>query len=290
MKTGPDSVYALSGLLFFPERGVDDRHRGTRQLGELLEIMARLRDPEHGCPWDVQQDFSTIAPYTLEEAYEVAEAIARNAPDELCDELGDLLFQVVFHAQMASEKGWFEFADVVSAINAKLIRRHPHVFGDEKIENAEQQTLAWERHKAGERAARGERSDSALDGVPLALPALLRAQKLQRRAARVGFDWREQGDVVAKLEEELDELQQALAASEPLERVREELGDILFSAVNLARFVGADAEALLRDANEKFSTRFRLVEKLAARQQRDMRDCALNELEAWWQQAKRMLG
>jgi len=280
----------LCPAFYFPEQGVDDRHSETLQLGELLEIMARLRDPEHGCPWDVQQDFSTIAPYTLEEAYEVAEAIARNAPDELCDELGDLLFQVVFHAQMAREKGWFEFADVVSAINAKLIRRHPHVFGDEKIEDAEQQTLAWERHKAGERAARGERSASALDGVPLALPALLRAQKLQRRAARVGFDWRERGDVVAKLEEELDELKQALAASEPLERVREELGDILFSAVNLARFVDADAEALLRHANEKFSMRFRLVEKLAAEQQRDMRDCTLDELEAWWQQAKRALG
>lgn len=280
----------LCPVFYFPEQGVDDTHSETRQLGELLEIMARLRDPEHGCPWDVQQDFSTIAPYTLEEAYEVAEAIARNAPDELCDELGDLLFQVVFHAQMAREKGWFEFADVVSAINAKLVRRHPHVFGDEKIEDAEQQTLAWERHKASERAARGERSDSVLDGVPLALPALLRAQKLQRRAARVGFDWRERGDVVAKLEEELDELKQALAASEPLARVREELGDILFSAVNLARFVDADAEALLRDANEKFSARFRLVEELAAQQQRDMRDCTLDELEAWWQQAKRTLG
>lgn len=280
----------LCPVFYFPEQGVDNTHSETRQLGELLEIMARLRDPEHGCPWDVQQDFSTIAPYTLEEAYEVAEAIARNAPDELCDELGDLLFQVVFHAQMAREKGWFEFADVVSAINAKLVRRHPHVFGDEKIEDAEQQTLAWERHKASERAARGERSDSVLDGVPLALPALLRAQKLQRRAARVGFDWRERGDVVAKLEEELDELKQALAASEPLARVREELGDILFSAVNLARFVDADAEALLRDANEKFSARFRLVEELAAQQQRDMRDCTLDELEAWWQQAKRTLG
>jgi nucleoside triphosphate diphosphatase len=290
MKTGLDSVYASSGLCHFAEPGVDDQQNETQRLDRLLTIMARLRDPAHGCPWDLQQDFSTIAPYTLEEAYEVAEAIARDAPDELCDELGDLLFQVVFHAQMASEKGWFSFRDVVAAINDKLVRRHPHVFGDEKIDDAEQQTLAWERHKAGERAARGEVATSALDGVPLALPALTRAQKLQRRAARVGFDWRERQEVVSKLEEEIDELKQALAAQEPLERVREELGDILFSAVNLARFLDADAESLLRAASEKFGARFRLVEQLAGEQQRNMRDCTLDELEAWWQQAKQRLG
>jgi MazG family protein len=268
---------------------VDDTRNENRLVDELLDIMARLRDPRDGCPWDLQQDFASIAPYTLEEAYEVAEAIARDEPDELCDELGDLLFQVVFHAQLAKEKGWFGFRDVVAAINDKLVRRHPHVFGDESIEDAEQQTLAWERHKAKERATSGTGQTGALDGVPLALPALVRAQKLQRRAARVGFDWRERRDVVAKLEEELEELKQALAAQEPLERVREELGDILFSAVNLARFVDADAESLLREANEKFTARFRLVERLAADQRQDMRDCSLEELDAWWQQAKRQL-
>lgn len=274
-------------FFILPGAVVDDHSSETRQLAQLLAIMAKLRDPETGCPWDREQDFSSIAPYTLEEAYEVADAIARQSPAELCDELGDLLFQVVFHAQMAAEKGWFHFGDVVDAINAKLVRRHPHVFGDEKIDDAEQQTLAWERHKAGERAARGEVSDSALDGVPLALPALVRAQKLQRRAARVGFDWRERGAVVDKLQEELDELRQAIAASEPGERLHEELGDILFSAVNLARFVDADAESLLRAASDKFSTRFRRVEQLARQQHRQLPDCSLEELDSWWQQAKR---
>lgn len=255
-------------------------------LNTLLDIMARLRDPQRGCPWDLEQDFSTIAPYTLEEAYEVAEAIERQAPDEICDELGDLLFQVVFHAQMASERGWFDFADVVTAINEKLVRRHPHVFGDEKIADAAEQTLAWDRHKAKERAERGVAADSVLDGVPLALPALLRAQKIQRRAARVGFDWDEIGDVVAKIDEELAELKQALAAGESVEHMREELGDLLFSGVNLARFLDADAESLMRAANQKFDRRFRRVEQLAHKAQRDLQACSLDELEAYWQQAK----
>ena len=257
-----------------------------RQLNTLLDIMARLRDPQQGCPWDLEQDFSTIAPYTLEEAYEVAEAIAGNVPEELCDELGDLLFQVVFHAQMASERGWFDFGDVVAAINEKLVRRHPHVFGDEKITDATEQTLAWERHKAKERAERGVAAESALDGVPLALPALVRAQKIQRRAARVGFDWDDIGDVVAKLDEELTELKQALAAGESVEHMREELGDLLFSGVNLARFLEADAESLMRAANRKFDCRFRRVERLAREAQRNLQDCSLDELEAFWQRAK----
>jgi MazG family protein len=261
----------------------------AQRLKQLLEIMARLRDPDQGCPWDLQQDFASIAPYTLEEAYEVAEAIERNAPDELCDELGDLLFQVVFHAQMAKEMGWFSFADVVAAINEKLVRRHPHVFGDEQIADASEQTLAWEQHKARERADKGVTSDSVLDGVPLALPALVRAQKIQRRAARVGFDWTDISDVVDKLEEELKELKQALSGGEPLHRVREELGDLLFSGVNLARFLDADAEALLRSASQKFAGRFRVVEKLAREQQRDLLDCTLDELEDYWRQAKRQL-
>ena len=259
-------------------------------LVELLQFMARLRDPDGGCPWDLEQDFSSIAPYTLEEAYEVAEAIQRNDSTDLCDELGDLLFQVVFHAQMAKERDWFDFTDVLAAINRKLIRRHPHVFGDEKIVDAKSQTEAWEQHKIRERAEKGVAADSVLDGVPLALPALVRAQKIQRRAARVGFDWDNIKSVVAKLDEELAELKQALAAQEGAERVQEELGDLMFSAVNLARFLDADAETLLRNASNKFESRFRLVESLAEQAQRKLSDCTLDELEKYWQVAKKDIG
>lgn len=256
-------------------------------IAELLEIMSRLRDPDTGCPWDLQQNFSSIAPYTLEEAYEVAEAIQRNDAADLCDELGDLLFQVVFHAQLARELGWFEFSDVVTAINRKLIRRHPHVFADESVADARSQSEAWEKHKAGERAAKGVATGSALDGVPVALPALVRAQKIQQRAARVGFDWTELRHVVDKLEEELAELRQALAAEESAERVQEELGDLMFSGVNLARFLDADAETLLRNANHKFESRFRVVEDLAKQKQRNLQDCSLDELESLWREAKK---
>ena len=262
----------------------------TGAVAELLEIMARLRDPDRGCPWDLEQNFTTVAPHTLEEAYEVAEAIQRNDAVDLCDELGDLLFQVVFHAQMARELGWFEFADVVTAINRKLIRRHPHVFADEKVADARAQSEAWEQHKARERADRGPETASALDGVPLALPALLRAQKIQQRAARVGFDWTELRHVLDKLEEEMAELRRALVAEESTERLQEELGDLLFSGVNLARFLDANAETLLRNASHKFESRFRLVEVLAKQKQRDMQDCSLDELESLWQQAKKTRG
>jgi MazG family protein len=259
-------------------------------IAELLEIMARLRDPDSGCPWDQQQNFATIAPYTLEEAYEVAEAIQRNDAGELCDELGDLLFQVVFHAQMARELGWFEFADVVAAINEKLVRRHPHVFADENVSDARAQSEAWERHKARERADKGVAVQSALDGVPVALPALVRAQKIQQRAARVGFDWTESRHVVDKLAEELAELRQAMAEQEAGERLREELGDLIFSGVNLARFLDADAESLVRAANNKFERRFREVEALARQQQRELKDCTLEQLESLWQKAKKTVG
>ena len=259
-------------------------------LTELLQIMARLRDPDGGCPWDLEQDFSSIAPYTLEEAYEVAEAIQRNDAADLCDELGDLLFQVVFHAQMAKEKGWFDITSVFAAINEKLVRRHPHVFGDEKIADAKAQSEAWEQHKSRERAAKGTVTDSALDGVPLALPALVRAQKIQRRAARAGFDWDDIRGVIDKLDEELAELKQALAAQESAERVQEELGDLIFSGVNLARFLEADAETLLRNASGKFESRFRLVERQVAPRQLKMSDCTLDELEQFWQAAKKELG
>lgn len=256
-------------------------------MHELLRIMARLRNPDGGCPWDLQQDFFSIAPYTLEEAYEVVDAIERNSPGDLCDELGDLLFQVVYHAQMAAEKDWFDFTDVVAAINEKMVRRHPHVFGDEKISDAHEQTKAWEVHKAKEQARKaGQPTASALDGVPLALPALVRAQKIQRRAARVGFDWKQTDEVMAKLEEELEELNAALAEDESLARVREELGDLMFSCVNLARFLGADAETLLRQASDKFSSRFHRVEKAATEQKKDLREFSLRQLDALWQKAK----
>ena len=262
----------------------------TGAVAELLEIMSRLRDPDTGCPWDLEQNFSTIAPYTLEEAYEVAEAIQRNDAADLCDELGDLLFQVVFHAQLARELGWFEFSDVVTAINRKLIRRHPHVFADESVSDARAQSEAWEKHKARERADKGVDTDSALDGVPVALPALVRAQKIQQRAARVGFDWSEIRHVVDKLEEELDELRQAMVAEESAERLQEELGDLMFSGVNLARFLDADAETLVRNANHKFESRFRVVEALAKQKQCNLQDCSLDELESFWRKAKETIG
>lgn len=263
---------------------------GVGDVATLLDIMARLRDPEGGCPWDLEQDFASIAPYTLEEAYEVADAIERDQPDELRDELGDLLFQVVFHAQMGKEKGWFDFADVVEAINSKMVRRHPHVFGDESVTDAKAQSEAWEQHKARERGEGGEDADaSALTNIPVALPALVRAQKIQRRAARVGFDWNKLDDVLAKLEEEVIELREAIAAQESRQRQCEELGDILFSCVNLARFLDADAEQVLRLANDKFADRFRRVEVLASATGKELNDCSLDELESFWQQAKHEL-
>ncbi len=252
----------------------------------LLQIMQRLRDPQGGCPWDLEQDFDSIAPYTLEEAYEVAEAIRGGDPDELCEELGDLLFQVVYHAQMASEKGWFGFRDVVEVINRKMVSRHPHVFGDAVVKDAADQTRAWEKHKAAERAQKDLATSGLLDGVPHALPALVRAQKLQRRAARAGFDWPEPGGVVDKLQEELDELRAALEDREPPQSVREELGDLLFTCVNLARHLDADAEALLRDANHKFERRFRLMEAEARERHGDLADLAPDKLERLWQHAK----
>jgi MazG family protein len=265
-----------------------DRSGGT--IDELLEIMRRLRDPDGGCPWDLQQNFSTIAPYTLEEAYEVVDAIRRNDSAHLCEELGDLLFQVVYHAQMAGEAGWFDFTDVVRSINEKLVRRHPHVFGDAMVEDARAQSEAWEQHKEAERAARDSEPASALDGVPLALPALVRAQKLQQRAARVGFDWNVYREVIDKLEEELGELKAAGDEAQAQRRSQEELGDVLFTCVNLARFLDADAEMLLDEASQKFAQRFRRVESLAADEGRDMRECSLEQLDAWWEQAKKQAG
>ena len=259
--------------------------REVKVVDDLLALMAKLRDPEGGCPWDREQRFETIAPYTIEEAYEVADAIERGEMDELRDELGDLLFQVVFHAQMAREAGHFEFDDVVRGIVEKMTRRHPHVFGDAQVADAEAQTAAWEAQKARERAAKGNDS-SVLDGVTRALPALIRAEKLQKRAARVGFDWPTIEGVVAKVEEELDEVRAELNGGNRA-ALEAEIGDLLFSCVNLARHAGIEPESALRGANGRFEQRFRHVETALAEQQRSPRDADLDELEALWQAAKR---
>lgn len=263
----------------------------TDALDRLLAIMARLRAPDRGCPWDREQNFATIAPYTIEEAYEVADAIARSDMAALKDELGDLLFQVVFYARMAEEAGLFDFNDVVTAIADKMVRRHPHVFGDAEIADAAAQTLAWEEHKAKERAAKAVAAgtlESVLDGVALTLPALLRAAKIQQRAARIGFDWPEARPVIAKLAEEIAELQAELAVEadgEPdRDRIEDEMGDILFAAANLARKLDIDPEAALRRATDKFERRFRGVEMLAA--ERDIGP-NLDALDTLWQEIKR---
>ncbi len=232
-------------------------------INELIEIMARLRDPQGGCPWDREQTFATIVPYTIEEAYEVADAIERGDMGELRDELGDLLFQVVFYAQMAREQGSFDFSDVVQAINTKMLRRHPHVFADAEVADVAEQSLAWERLKAEERRKKAEEgAHSQLDGVAQALPALLRAEKLQKRAAKVGFDWPDVAGVVAKVNEELNEITDELEDAGDAVRLREEVGDLLFSCVNLARRLEVDAESSLREANGKFEKRFRRMEQI----------------------------
>jgi ATP diphosphatase len=258
-------------------------------IARLLWVMARLRDPKRGCPWDLEQDFSSIAPYTIEEAYEVADAIARGDPEHLKDELGDLLLQVVYHAQMAEEAGLFDFDEVAARIADKMIRRHPHVFGTAVVKDARAQSHAWEAAKADEREDRaGERGERhrLLDDVPLALPALARATKLQKRAARAGFDWPEAAQVLDKIAEEIAEVRAELADQPDAGRLRDEIGDLLFATVNLARHLGVDAETALRQCNTKFERRFAEVEDaLRARGQR-LEDASLDEMEALWQQAK----
>jgi ATP diphosphatase len=261
--------------------------RASCPLDRLLDIMARLRDPQHGCPWDREQDFSTIAPYTIEEAYEVADAIARNDTDALKDELGDLLFQVVFHARMAEEGGIFAFDDVATAIADKMERRHPHVFGGTEIASIAAQNRAWEEHKAAERRDRSQAAgtaNSVLDGVALALPALLRAVKLQKRAARIGFDWPQADQVFDKIAEEIAELRTELDRGGDRDRLEDEVGDLLFSVANFARKLDLDPEVALRRATAKFERRFRRVEAVATKQSA-LPD--LEELEALWREAKR---
>ncbi|CAK0770003.1 nucleoside triphosphate pyrophosphohydrolase [uncultured Gammaproteobacteria bacterium] len=265
-------------------------------LDRLLELMVRLRAPD-GCPWDREQSFATIAPHTIEEAYEVADAIAHNDLPALKDELGDLLFQVVFHARMAEEAGAFDFEAVAAAIVAKMIRRHPHVFADSVVHDAETQLRRWEEHKAVERQAQAAaegRLPGVLDNVTLGLPALTRALKLQKRAATVGFDWTDSRDILDKIEEEVRELRAELAPdlSGPARqatkaRVADELGDVLFVLVNLARHLEIDPEAALRSTNDKFVRRFRHIEQGLAAQGRTPAEASLDEMEALWQAAKR---
>jgi len=253
-------------------------------IDRLLAIMSKLRDPDGGCPWDLEQDFRSIAPYTIEEAYEVADAIERGAHGELKDELGDLLLQVVFHAQMAQEAGLFDFADVCRAINDKMIRRHPHVFGDADTRDSETQTVEWEAIKAAERAG-SAKGDRVLDDVPVALPALKRAQKLQKRAARVGFDWPDAERVLDKVDEEIAEVREAIASGNAA-HIAEEIGDLMFVCTNLGRKLKVDVETATRDANAKFERRFRHIEDRLAAQGRKPEDASLDEMEALWTEAK----
>ncbi len=273
----------------------------SRDIGRLIEIMAALRTPQTGCPWDLEQNFATIAPYTVEEAYEVADAIARDDLADLEEELGDLLLQVVFHARMAQEQGAFAFGDVVEAITAKLIRRHPHVFGDRKAMDPQSVKGLWEDIKAQEKQEKQEKQkkqakqetkvaggkpadEGALAGVPVALPALTRALKLQAKASKVGFDWNDPRAVLRKIREETDEIEAALDAN--ASDAAAEVGDLLFAAVNLARHLDADPEALLRATNRKFERRFAAIEDALSAQGKAPQDATLAEMDALWNQAK----
>ena len=260
----------------------------SRDIGRLLEIMAALRTPKTGCPWDLAQDFSTIAPYTLEEAYEVADAIARGDLNDLKEELGDLLLQVVFHARMAEEKGAFDFGDVVQAITEKLIRRHPHVFADETSNTAQAVEGLWERIKAEEKAAgKTTRQAGALAGLPIALPALTRALKLQVKASKVGFDWNDPRAVLRKIREEADEIETELDRIDMnKDAAAAEVGDLLFAVVNLARHLEADPEAVLRQTNLKFERRFAGIERPLAAQDKSPQDATLAEMDALWNEEK----
>lgn len=259
----------------------------TTDITRLRQIMAKLRDPEQGCPWDKEQDFSSIARYTIEEAYEVVDAIDRRDWPELRDELGDLLLQVVFHAQMAEEAGHFDLNDVHQSICDKMIRRHPHVFGDEEQRDAEAHSDAWVKQKEAERLASGNTDDSALAGITGGLPAWMRSLKLQKHAAKVGFDWPDTTGVTDKLHEELDELRDEMVQS-PVdhERLQDEFGDVLFVMMNLARHLHLDPEAALRHANQKFERRFRGMEQQCLSQQNALSDLSLEEMEAIWQSVK----
>lgn len=268
----------------------------SKDIARLIEIMAALRNPETGCPWDIEQDFASIAPYTIEEAYEVADAIERGDKDDLRDELGDLLLQVVYHARMAEEEGEFAFGDVVEAVTKKMIRRHPHVFGDDAARSAGMAKGMWERIKAEEKAekraarlVRGlppeDHGSGFLDSVPLVHPALTRALKLQEKAARVGFDWKEAKPILDKIEEEIGELREAME-SDSTDHIAEEFGDVLFALVNFGRHLGIDPENALRRTNDKFRHRFHYIETSLVHEGRSLENASLDDMEALWQAAK----
>lgn len=265
-------------------------------IDRLKSVMAALRHPETGCPWDLKQDFASIAPYTLEESYEVVDAIERDDMDDLRLELGDLLLQVVFHAQMAEEKGAFSFDDVADAISEKMERRHPHVFGAVSVDLAEMVKDNWEDIKAAERAEKRQktaetRPDSLMDDVPLPLPGMTRAVKLQKRAARVGFDWRDAAPILAKLDEEVAEFTHELEQKTPdLSRLQDELGDMLFVMANLARHLKIDPETAIRSTNAKFERRFRYIEQKAVENGEKLEDLPLDEMEAYWLASKKVVG
>jgi ATP diphosphatase len=264
--------------------------KNLSDIQALLEIMADLRDPDKGCPWDQEQTYKSIVPHTLEEAYEVAETIEKEDYDELKGELGDLLFQVVFYSQIAREEGRFDFSDVVHAISEKMLRRHPHVFSDENFSNTDEIKQSWEKIKAEERAEKGIVADvpSALDGVTEALPALTRARKIQSKAKRTGFDWPDITGVFGKLHEELDEVHEALATG-TIKEIEHEVGDLLFTVVNLARHMGVDSDASLRGTNRRFEQRFKIMEALALEGGKDFATLDLEQQEALWVKAKNIL-
>lgn len=262
------------------------------EMSRLLAIMAKLRDPENGCPWDIEQSFETIAPHTIEEAYEVADAIEQKDWPHLQEELGDLLLQVVFHAQMAKDESLFDFNAVAKSIADKMVKRHPHVFGDEVIETADAQTVAWEQQKEKERkekaARQGEQPPSALDGVAGGLPSLTRALKIQKRAVRVGFEWPDVDGVLDKIREELGEVEDEIHHAEPSkERIKDEIGDLLFTVVNLARWADVDPDSALRSCNAKFERRFKVMEAGVRADGKEMSEASLEEMERHWQAAKK---
>jgi MazG family protein len=258
-----------------------------KELAELLKIMSTLRDPVNGCPWDREQTHASILPFTIEEVYELAEAIQSGNHDAMRDELGDLLFQIVFYCQMSGEAGGFVFRDIVNNINEKLVRRHPHVFGDEKIESAGEQSLSWEKIKSEERRQSSTGDEGLLDSVSRALPSLIHALKLQKKAATVGFDWEQPGPVLDKIEEEVGELREELRLRNDREALTGEVGDLLFACVNFARHAGVDPETALMQTNRKFRTRFAYIETQLSARGKSLEDAGLDEMEALWEEAKK---
>ncbi|MBD1565280.1 nucleoside triphosphate pyrophosphohydrolase [Vibrio sp. S12_S33] len=260
----------------------------SHPIEQLERIMAQLRDPENGCPWDNKQTFESVVPYTIEETYEVVDAIHNQDWPNLKEELGDLLFQVIFYSQMAKEQGLFDFSEVVAAVNEKLTRRHPHVFSDTKFENEAQINANWEAEKAKEKAQAGKKQQSILDSIPQSFPSLLRATKIQKKCAKYGFDWNSLGPVVDKVHEEIDEvMEEALQVNPDFARVEDEMGDLLFATVNLARHLKTDPEVALNKANRKFSRRFQAIEAMVAENEKQLTDLSLDELDAMWNEVKR---